>query len=90
LKILISHAALFHIKGCLLSANGAVFIASLGQAPQDAWSKKIPALKARLTESRFQRFVAHVIRMPGALPQANLRKAPLALEEFEHVALFSR
>jgi hypothetical protein len=61
-----------------VSAKGASFIASLGQAPRDAWTKKTPALKVRLTESRFQRFVTDVIRIPGPLPQAHMKKAPLA------------
>jgi hypothetical protein len=90
LKILISYAALFRFKSCLLSANGAGFIASLGQAPQNTWPNKILALKARLSESRFQRFVTHMIRMPGALRQANLRRAPLAQKEFESTPVFLR
>lgn len=90
LKILISHAVLFPLKGCLLSANGAVFIASLGQVPQDRWCKKISALKTRLSEPRFQRFVSHMIRIPRALPQAHLRRAPLALDAVGCAALFPR
>ena len=80
MKILISHAAFFHVKGCLLSANCAVFIASLGQAPQDTWFKIIPALKARLTEPGFRRFVLRMLRISGALRQAHLSRAPLALD----------
>jgi NADH-quinone oxidoreductase subunit M len=62
-----------------VSANGAEFIASLGQAPQDPWNKKTSALKARLTESRLQRSYWYD-RIPGALPQAHMTKAPLALD----------
>lgn len=70
--------------GCWLSANGAVFIASLGQTPQDTWFKKILALKARPTEPepRFQRFMYPMLRIPGALPQAHRRRALLPLEGF--------
>jgi hypothetical protein len=63
-----------------VSAKGAEFIANLGQPRQDQWNKKTPALKARLTESRLQRLYWYD-RIPGALPQAHLRKAPLALNE---------
>ena len=90
LKILISHTAFFPPMGYWLSANGAVFIASLGQTPQDAWFKKIQALKARPTEPRFQRFMYSMLRIPGALPQAHLRRAPLALEGLRSLALFPR
>jgi hypothetical protein len=62
-----------------VSANGAEFIASLGQAPQDPWNKKTSALKARLIESRLQRSYWYD-RIPGALPQAHMTKAPLALD----------
>jgi NADH:ubiquinone oxidoreductase subunit 5 (subunit L)/multisubunit Na+/H+ antiporter MnhA subunit len=62
----------------VVSANGAEFIASLGQAPQDPWNKKTSALKARLTESRLQ----CSYRIPGALPQAHMTKAPLALDRY--------
>jgi hypothetical protein len=71
--------AVFRLSLRNVSAKGASFITSLGQTPQDAWTKKTPALKVRLAESRFQRFVTDVIRIPGALPQADVRKAPLAL-----------
>jgi hypothetical protein len=62
-----------------VSANGAEFITSLGQAPQDPWNKKTSALKARLIESRLQRSYWYD-RIPGALPQAHMTKAPLALD----------
>ena len=62
-----------------LSANGAEFIASLGQAPQDPWNKKTSALKARLIESRLQHSYWYD-RIPGALPQAHMTEAPLALD----------
>ena len=55
-------------------------ILSLGQAPQDPENKKKSALKAPLIDTRFQRLVAGGIRIPGALPQAYLRKAPMALK----------
>ncbi|PYJ36183.1 MAG: hypothetical protein DME84_11280 [Verrucomicrobia bacterium] len=45
------------------SAKGAY---SSGPTSQDS-EKKAPAPKARLTESHFQCFVAHVIRIPGAI-----------------------
>ena len=61
------------------SANGAEFIASLGQTPQDPGSKKMSALKARLIESRLQRWY-WFDQIPGALPQARMTKAPLALD----------
>ena len=61
-----------------VSANGAEFIASLGQAPQDPRNKKTSALKARLIESRLQRSYGYD-RIPGALPQAHMTKAPSAL-----------
>ena len=62
-----------------VSANGAEFIASVGQAPQDPWNKKTSALKARLIESRLQRSYWYD-RIPGALSQAHMTKAPLALD----------
>jgi hypothetical protein len=49
-------------------------ILSLGQAPQDPEDKKESALNARLIDTRFQRLVAGVIRIPGALPQAYVKK----------------
>jgi hypothetical protein len=49
-------------------------ILSLGQAPQDRENKKHSALKAPFIETHFQRLVAGVIRIPGALPQAYVRK----------------
>ena len=61
------------------SANGAEFIGSLGQTPQDPWNKKTPALKARLTESGLQRSYSYD-RIPGAVPQATSETAPLALD----------
>ena len=77
-----SPTALLRLCGSNVSAKGASFIASLGQAPQDVWTKKTPALKVRLAESRFQRLVTDVIRIPGALPQAYVRRAPLALTRY--------
>ena len=62
-----------------LSANGAEFIASLGQTPQDPLNNKASALKARLIESRLQRRHWYD-RIPGAMPQAHMTKAPLALD----------
>ena len=64
-----------------VSANGAEFIASLGQAPQDPWNKKTSALKARLIGSHLQRSY-WCDRIPGALPQAHMTKAPLALDRY--------
>jgi NADH:ubiquinone oxidoreductase subunit 5 (subunit L)/multisubunit Na+/H+ antiporter MnhA subunit len=64
-----------------VSANGANSIASRGQAPQDPWHKKTSALKARLIESRLQRSYWYD-RIPGALPQAYMTKAPLALDSY--------
>ena len=64
-----------------VSANGADFIASLGQAPQDPRDKKTSALKARLIESRLQRSY-WFDQIPGALSQAHMTKAPLALERY--------
>lgn len=65
----------------LFSANGA-YQPSLGQRPREVDPSRVQALKARFiqrsylgkTESRFQRLVAHVIRIPGALPQAAMKK----------------
>jgi len=37
------------------------------------------ALKARVNESRFQRWRFCVARIPGAMPQAGVSAAPLAL-----------
>ncbi len=62
-----------------VSANGAEFIASLGQAPQDPRNNKAAALKAQLTESRLQRSYWSA-QIPGALPQAYMTEAPLALD----------
>jgi ABC-type iron transport system FetAB permease component len=53
---------------------------SLGQAPQDPENKKKSALKVPLIDTRFQRLVAGVIRIPGAMPQSYVRKAPMALK----------
>jgi hypothetical protein len=69
-----------------VSANGAEFIASLGQAPQDPWNKKTSALKARLIESRLQRSYRYD-RIPGALPQAHMTKAPLSVDSHGAVHL---
>jgi hypothetical protein len=55
-------------------------ILSLGQAPQDPENKKKLALKVPLIDTRFQRLVVGVIRIPGALLQAYVRKAPVALK----------
>ncbi len=55
-------------------------ILSLGQPPQDPENEKKSALKAPLIDTRFQRLVPGVIRIPGALPQAYVRKAPMALK----------
>jgi len=71
----------------LSSANGA-YQSSLGQRPREVQPPGVQALKARFiqswclgqSESRFQRLVAGVIRIPGALPQAYVRKAPMALK----------
>ena len=49
-------------------------ILSLGLAPQDSENKKKLALKVPLIDTRFQRLVTGVIRIPGALPQAFVRK----------------
>ena len=65
-----------------VSANGAEF--SLGQAPQDPRNNKTSALKARLIESRLQRWYWYD-RIPGALPQAHMTRAPLALERYDAV-----
>ncbi len=62
-----------------VSAKDAEFNSSLGQAPQDPRNKKTSALKARLIESRLQRLYWYD-RIPGALPQAHMTEAPLALE----------
>ena len=65
----------------LFNANGACQ-PSLGQRPREVEPSLVEALKARFIqpwclgqgESRFQRLVAGVIRIPGALPQAYVRK----------------
>ena len=64
-----------------VSANGAESVASLGQAPHDLWNEKTSALKARLIESRLQRSYGYD-RIPGALPQAHMTKAPSALYSY--------
>ena len=71
----------------LFHANGA-YQPSLGQRPREVEPSRVEALKARFiqpwclgqAESRFQRLVAGVILIPGALPQAYVRKAPMALK----------
>ena len=65
----------------LFNANGA-YQPSLGQRPREVEPSRVEALKARFiqpwllgqSESRFQRLVADVIRIPGALPQAAVKK----------------
>ena len=61
----------------LLSAKGAAFIASLGQRPRIYKAQSASAESAThfRPESRFQRFVNNVIRIPGAVPQAHLKGA---------------
>jgi hypothetical protein len=76
-----SPTALFHLCRSNVSAKGASLVVSLGHAPQDVWTKKTPALKVRLTESRFQRFVTDVIQIPGALPQAYVRKSAVGAKQ---------
>ena len=71
----------------LFHANGA-YQPSLGQRPREVEASREEALKARFiqpwclgqAESRFQRLVAGVILIPGALPQAYVRQAPMALK----------
>ena len=71
----------------LFNANGA-YQPSLGQRPREVEPSRVEALKARFiqpwrlgqAESRFQRLVAGVIRILGALPHAYVRKAPMALK----------
>jgi hypothetical protein len=71
----------------LFNANG-TYQPSLGQRPRKVEPCRVEALKARFiqpwclgqAESRFQRLVVGVIRIPGALPQAYVRKAPMALQ----------
>jgi hypothetical protein len=64
-----------------VSANGAEFIASLGQESQDPRNQKTSALTARLIESRLQRSYWYD-GIPGAMPQAHMTKAPLALDRY--------
>jgi NADH:ubiquinone oxidoreductase subunit 5 (subunit L)/multisubunit Na+/H+ antiporter MnhA subunit len=64
-----------------VSANGAEFIASMGQMPEDPWNKKTSALKTRLIESRLQRSY-WFDQIPEALPQAHMTKAPLTLDRY--------
>ena len=69
----------------LSNANGA-YQPSLGQRTREVEPSRVEALKARFiqprclgqADTRFQRLVAGVIRIPGALPQAYVRKAPMA------------
>ena len=63
----------------LFNANGA-YQSSLGQRPREVEPSRVEALKARFIEPRFERLVAGVIRIPGTLPQAYVRKAPMALK----------
>jgi len=70
--------------GLAFGAKGADSISSLGQRPRHRRSPKNSAESAsqspsKANESRFQRFVAGMIESLGRLPQAYLRKAPLAL-----------
>ena len=62
-----------------VSANGAEFIASLGQAPQDPWNQKTSALKARLIESRLQRSYWYDQNPWGVAPDS-YEQAPLRAE----------
>ena len=62
------------------SANGArSFITSLGQRPRipRTVTRGAEGATHREFESRFQPFIS-LIRIPGALPQAHVKKAPLA------------
>ena len=61
------------VQACL-APTARPSILSLGQAPQDPEKRKKSALKAPLIDTRFQRLVAGVIRIPGALPWALVRK----------------
>jgi len=71
----------------LFNANGA-YQPSLGQRPREVEPSQVEALKARFiqpwclgqAESRFQRLVVDVIRIPGGVAQAYVRKAPMALK----------
>jgi hypothetical protein len=76
-----SPTALFRLCRSNVSAKGASFIVSLGQAPQDVWTKKTPALKVRLAESRFQRFVTDVIRIPGAFAPGLCEKSAVGANQ---------
>jgi hypothetical protein len=67
----------------LFNANGA-YQPSLGQRHREVKPCRVEALKARFIQPWFlsqadTRFRAGVIRIPGALPQAYVRKAPMAL-----------
>ena len=61
------------VQACLVP-TARLSILSLGQAPQDPEKRKKSALKAPLIDTRFQRLVADVIRIPGALPHAFVTK----------------
>jgi NADH-quinone oxidoreductase subunit M len=61
-----------------VSAKGAAVITQPWATPKDPRNNKTPALKAQLTESRFQRSYWYD-RIPGAVPQAKSEAVPLAL-----------
>jgi len=64
-------------------AKGAASVAAWGNRPRIRilFIEKTAVLKARLTESRFQRSGIGLMRNPGTLPQAHQRGAPLALSK---------
>ncbi len=71
-------------------ANGAAFIGSRGQRPRinEAKSPSAESATHLAVESRLQRFIDRMLGIPGALPQAALTKAPLALNRSRRIFSF--
>ena len=71
-----------------LRANGAAFIDSLGQRPtvHEAKSPSAESATHFRVESRLQRLLDNCLPgFPGALPQADLTRAPLALNRYRRI-----
>jgi hypothetical protein len=71
-------------------ANGAAFIDSLGQCPR-IHEPEYPSAQSAAhyrVESRLQRFIDNCLPgFPGALPEADLIRAPLALERWRRILI---
>src|SRR4029077_12585235 len=74
-----------------LRANGAAFIDSLGQRPtvHEAKSPSAESATHFRVESRLQRLLDNCLPgFPGALPQADLTRALLALNRYRRIIVF--